>query len=116
MKNIIYAVVIAFSSMHFLEAQNHKGKCGLEIVKAYTQEAFGKNIGYYVEFKNNAAVAIDAIEWKAKFYDNFGVLKGERDGNWSSGNFIQPIKPGETAKDLETNWVDKATKIGRAHV
>jgi hypothetical protein len=111
MKNLFFAIALISFGFNLLNAQTHKGKCGLDISKAYTQEAFGKNIGYYVEFKNNSNVAIDAIEWKAKFYDNFGVLKGERDGSWSSGNFISPVEPGETTKDLETNWVDKATKV-----
>ena len=105
---------VFFSLLFFsclLVAQSHKGKCGLEISKAYTQNVLGKNIGYYVEFKNNSAIAIDAIEWTAAFYNNFNELKGKRDGAWSSGNIINPIKPGDTTKDLETNWVKDATKV-----
>jgi hypothetical protein len=99
-------------SLQLIFAQKKNiGKCGLDVVKSYTQEAFGKNIGYYVEFINNAPSPVDAIKWKAYFYDNFGTLKGEREGEWSSGNFISPIEPGKTTKDLETNWVDKATKV-----
>ena len=68
-------------------------------------------MGYYVEFINKSGKSIDAIEWKVKFYNNFNDLKGERKGEWSSGNFIKPIKNGAVMKDLEGVWVDGATKI-----
>ena len=107
----ISLIIILTLSCIFSFSQNHKGKCGLEINKAYTQTVLGKNLGYYVEFKNNASSEIDAIEWTAYFYNNFNELKGNREGKWSSGNIIKPIKVGDTTKDLESNWVSDATKV-----
>jgi hypothetical protein len=89
----------------------HQGMCNVSINKAYTQNVLGKNIGYYVEFKNNSSRTVDALKWKATFYDNFNEQKGVREGSWSSGNFISPIKPNATAMDLENNWVNDATKV-----
>jgi hypothetical protein len=89
----------------------HQGMANVEIVKAYSQNVLGKNIGYIVEFKNNAAVEVDALKWKAVFYDNFDDYKGESEGKWSSGNFITPIKSGESTEDVETAWVKEATKV-----
>ena len=109
MKKVIIASFLMFSFGAF--AQKHKGKCGIDIEKTYTQKTFGKNIGSYVEFKNNASSAVDALEWKALFYNNFGELKGEKTGTWDAGNFIKPIKAGQSGKDLETSWVDDATKV-----
>ena len=90
---------------------SHKGKCGLVPSKAYTQNIYGKNIGYYVNFRNDSEKVVDGIKWKANFYDNFEELKGTREGSWQSGNFISPIEMGETAQDLENVWVTGATKI-----
>jgi hypothetical protein len=89
----------------------HVGKCGVIATSAYTQNILGKNAGYYVKFKNDSKKNVDALEWTAKFYNNFDELKGTKTGDWSSGNFISPIKPGETAKDLEGVWVEGATKV-----
>jgi hypothetical protein len=89
----------------------HYGKGGVMPVKAYTQNILGKNVGYYVEFKNGSKKSVDALEWKARFYNNFVDLKGTREGNWSSGNFIKPIEPNTTTEDLEGVWVDGATKV-----
>ena len=107
----LIVLFLILTSASFLNGQSHKGKCGLEINKTYTQNILGKNIGYYVEFKNNATDEIDAIEWVAYFYNNFDDFKGQRDGKWSSGNLIKPIKPGSTIVDLESNWVKEATKV-----
>ena len=71
----------------------------------------GKNVGYYVVFKNNSTSDVDALKWKALFYDNFDEYKGESEGSWSSGNFISPIKSGKTAEDLETAWIKDASKV-----
>ncbi len=89
----------------------HYGKCGVIANKAYTQNILGKNAGYYVEFSNSSKKSVDALEWNAKFYNNFDELKGTKTGEWSSGNFISPITPGGTTKDLEGVWVDGATKV-----
>jgi hypothetical protein len=104
-----FVLYIALTSISF--AQNHQGKCGLEIEKALTQNVLGKNVGYYLVFKNNAQSAVDAITWTAKFYNNFNEFKGEREGEWNSGNFVDPILPNETAKKVESNFIDGATKV-----
>ena len=89
----------------------HQGMANVVVVKASSQNLLGKNIGYIVEFKNNAAVEVDALKWKAVFYDNFDDIKGQSEGKWSSGNFITPIKSGESTEDVETAWVKEATKV-----
>lgn len=89
----------------------HQGMANVVVLKAYSQNVLGKNVGYIVKFKNNASSEVDAIKWKAFFYDNFDDLKGESDGMWSSGNFINPIPKGETTEDVETAWVKDATKV-----
>ena len=89
----------------------HQGMANVVVLKAYSQNVLGKNVGYIVKFKNNASSEVDAIKWKALFYDNFDDLKGESDGMWSSGNFINPIPKGETTEDVETAWVKDATKV-----
>jgi hypothetical protein len=89
----------------------HKGLGKVLVVKAYSQNVLGKNIGYYVEFKNTGSIEVDALKWKAFFYDNFGDYKGQYEGKWSSGNFIKPIKKGETKQDIETAWVKDASKV-----
>jgi hypothetical protein len=97
-------------SMTYLPPK-HSGKCGVIAIKAYTQNLLGKNVGYYVEFKNSSKKSVDAIEWTAKFYNNFDELKGSSKGEWSSGNIISPIESGETTRDLEGVWVNGATKV-----
>ncbi len=89
----------------------HQGMANVVVLKAYSQNVLGKNVGYIVKFKNNASSEVDAIKWKALFYDNFDDLKGESDGMWSSGNFINPIPKGGTTEDVETAWVKDATKV-----
>ena len=101
---------LLLSALHS-SGQSHESKCSLTVVKAYTQNTFGKNIGYYVDFKNNSGNSVDGIRWTARFYDNFGELKGKRDGQWQSGNFMSPIAPGDTGSDVEGVWVDDATKV-----
>jgi hypothetical protein len=109
MKKVL-ALIFLINAINSI-AQNHESKCSLMIVKTYTQNTFGKNIGYYVDFKNNSGTSVDGIKWTARFYDNFGELKGKRDGQWQSGNFMSPIAPGDTGSDLEGVWVDDATKV-----
>ena len=89
----------------------HSDACGVAVTKAYSQNVLGTNVGYYVVFKNNSGKTIDGIQWKAKFYNNFNDYKGDRKGEWSSGNFISPVKTGGTIEDLEGVWVEGATKV-----
>ena len=108
------SLVLAVSLLLFSfvkDAPKHKGLANVTVVKAYSQNVLGKNVGYYVEFKNNGKSEVDALKWKAFFYDNFDEYKGESEGTWSSGNFIQPIKSGKTTEDLETAWIKDATKV-----
>jgi len=92
-------------------AQKHYGKSGVDVLRTYSQNVLGKNIGYYVEFTNEANREVDAIEWEAYFYNNFKDLKGKLKGSWSSGNFIKPLKPKALTKDLQASWVDGAEKV-----
>jgi hypothetical protein len=89
----------------------HQGMANVVVLNAYSQNVFGKNVGYIVKFKNNASSEVDALKWKVFFYDNFNDLKGESEGAWSSGNFIVPIPKGGTTEDIETAWVNDATKV-----
>lgn len=89
----------------------HSGLCGINPENAYSQNVLGRNIGYYVEIKNETSKEFDAIEWDALFYDNFDELIEKKSGSWSSGNIIKPVKPDEVLKDLKTVWVKKATKV-----
>jgi hypothetical protein len=107
---ILLCLTSLLMSLAFLPPK-HIGKCGIIAQKAYTQNILGKNVGYYVEFKNTSKKTVDALEWSVKFYNNFDELKGTKSGEWSSGNFISPIKPGKTTKDLEGVWVENATKV-----
>ena len=91
--------------------QQHECKCDITVEKSYTQNTFGKIAGYYVDFKNNGTQSVDGIKWTARFYDNFGELKGKEEGQWQSGNIIDPIATGKTASDLEAVWIDGATKV-----
>ena len=103
---------LSFSLLAFTnDVPKHQGMANVVVVKAYSQNILGKNVGYYVEFKNNAGSDVDALKWKALFYDNFNDFKGDSEGSWSSGNFIAPIKVGATAKDLEGVWIEDATKM-----
>jgi hypothetical protein len=90
---------------------DHKSRFGITVLKSYSQNVLGKNSGAYVELRNDSQKTVDAVEWQARFYDNFEDVKGTRKGTWSSGNFISPVKTGESILDLEGVWVDDATKV-----
>ena len=94
-----------------LSLEKYCNSCGLTVVKCYTQSVLGVNVGYYVKFRNKSGKTIDAVEWKANFYNNFEDYIGTRKGEWASGNFVSPIENEETFKDLEGVWVEGATKI-----
>lgn len=106
---IVLGVLLLFSFTKDLP--KHKGLANVTVVKTVTQNVLGKNVGYLVKFKNSSSTEVDAIKWKALFYDGFDEFKGEAEGKWSSGNFIKPIKKGETTEDVETAWVKDATKV-----
>jgi hypothetical protein len=110
MKNIILTLLLCFISITGI-SQTNKGKSGVNVVLAKTQNVFGVSPGYYVKFTNTSNKKVDAIKWTATFTDNFGEVLGTRDGKWQSGNFISSIEPGESTEDLENNFVKGATKV-----
>lgn len=92
-------------------AQNHKMRCGLELVTCKTQTVLGKNIGYVVEIKNTSDKKVDGVEWEALFYTRFGDLKGKKKGNWTSGNFIKPKGKSESFLEVESSFIDGADDV-----
>ena len=69
---INFLLILPFLLFSFIkDAPKHKGLANVTVVKAYSQNVLGKNVGYYVSFKNNATSDVDALKWKAFFYDNF---------------------------------------------
>lgn len=104
-------LILALISFSFTEPK-HVGKSGVKVVSAVTQQILGRNIGYYVTFKNNNDLrSVDGLKWTATFSDNFGEDMGTRDGKWQSGNLISSIKPGEETSDVENVWIKGATKV-----
>lgn len=110
-KLIFVLLLFLFFNNYVFCQQINRGKNNVEVYKTYTQKVLGKNIGYYVEFKNNGTKSVDGLKWIANFYNNFGDYKGNREGSWESDNFISALAPGETTKDLEANYVKDATKV-----
>jgi len=107
-------ILIAFfflTPLTFLPPPSHSGLCGIVPEKAYSQNLFGKNVGYYVRLKNNTSKKVDAVAWVAKFYNNFDDFKGEKTGKWESGNFTSEAEPGEIFTDLESAWISGASKV-----
>lgn len=105
------ALLLVLASFTFTEPK-HVGKSGVKVVSATTQEILGRNVGYYVVFKNtNADKNVDGLRWDAIFSNNFGDNLGTKTGQWESGNLISPIKPDGETRDLEGVWVKGATKV-----
>jgi hypothetical protein len=92
-------------------AQRHKEICDLNVSKAITQEVLGRNIGIYVEFKNNNAIALDALEYVVNYFDGFNKKMGTKNFKWQAGNIIKAVEPGENLRDVNNNWVKGANKI-----
>ena len=103
--------VIGFYQHSVAQTQSHQMKCDLELVTCKTQKVLGKNIGYVVEIKNGSSKEIDGVEWTAFFYTRFGKLKGKRQGDWTSGNFISPKDTDETFIEVESNFIDGADDV-----
>jgi hypothetical protein len=85
--------------------------CGITVTKSYNQQVLGKNIGFFVIFKNNTTRTLDAIDYKVIYKNGFDEVKGTRLFTWQAGNFLGPKLPGESLKDGSTTWVDDANKI-----
>lgn len=81
------------------------------VATAVTQQFLGKNFGYIITLKNTGDKPVDAVSWTAEFTDNFGRVRGVREGEWQSGNILHPIKPGGSTEDVERVWIDGATKV-----
>lgn len=109
--NIVLLALIILPLLGLSQKRKHKGLNRLEVVSTATQSVMGRCLGYVVTFENNSGRTIDGIKWTATFTDNFGEVLGVREGRWESGNFITPLEPGETAEDLETNYVKGGLKI-----
>ena len=104
-------LLLFLCSFSYTTDPQHEGLSGVDVLGAKTQQVFVKNIGYYVEFKNNSNQEVDGIKWEANFLNNFGEVKGTSVGKCESGNLIKPIKPGSKTEDLEGTWIDGATKV-----
>lgn len=103
--------VLLLPAAWMVSPPSHTGLCGVDVVKAYSQNILGQNVGYYINLKNNSSKTVDAVSWTANFYNNFEDLKGKKTGKWESGNFTSVAEPGETMTDLEGAWIDGATKV-----
>jgi len=56
-------LILALISFSFTEPK-HVGKSGVKVVSAVTQQILGRNIGYYVTFKNNNDLrSVDGLKW-----------------------------------------------------
>ena len=104
-------LLLALMSFTFYTEPKHVGKSGVKVLSAKTQQILGRNVGYYVNFKNNSKKNVDGLKWKAIFSNNFEEVMGEREGKWESGNLITPIEPGEETEDLDMVWVKGSTKV-----
>jgi hypothetical protein len=85
--------------------------CGISVTKSYNQQVMGKNVGFYVVFKNNSKRTMDAIDYEVNYKNGFDETMGKRSFTWQAGNFFGPKLPGESLKDGATTWVDGANKI-----
>lgn len=104
----LFLVNIFALSNSIVNAQSNKEKCGIKIQDIKSQNVLGRNIGYVVKFDNDNGKTIDGIGWTAFFYDRFGELKGQKEGTWTSGNFIKPVPPNSTITTTQTSWVKDA--------
>ena len=108
---IIKFAVITFLSFTFYSFLHNEENCGLQVIDSYTQEVMGKNVGFYVKFKNVSKKNIDAFKYKVKYFDGFNEVKGIKEFTWQAGNIIDKLEPEETLKDGSTNWIKGANKI-----
>lgn len=90
---------------------NRADNCGLETVQAYTQQVLGKNVGFFVRFKNDGDKTIDALEYDVTFKNAFDEIIGTKTFTWQASVIVGPIKPNMIINDGGTNWMDGANKI-----
>ena len=48
-------LLLLLCSFTYTTEPKHEGKSNIDVLSAKTQQVFGKNIGYYVEFKNKTS-------------------------------------------------------------
>lgn len=106
---LVELILLGFVLLAFSQASTDK--CGIQVVKSYNQELLGKNVGFFVVFKNNSAKNMDAIDYKITFLNGFDEVKGTQNFKWQAGNFFGPKLPGESLKDGSTTWVSEANKV-----
>ena len=70
--------VLLLPAAWMVSPPSHTGLCGVDVVKAYSQNILGQNVGYYINLKNNSSKTVDAVSWTANFYNNFEDLKGKK--------------------------------------
>ena len=104
-------LLLLLCSFTYTTEPKHVGLNGVKVLSAKTQQILGKNVGYYLVIENGSKRMVDGVKWKAIFTDNFGEVKGEKEGKWQSGNFVSPIKPSSKTEDLESTWISGATKV-----
>lgn len=106
---IIFSV-LAFS-LRVNGQTSNKSACNLNITSVITNLSFGVNVGYILNLKSTSNKSIDAVEWTAQFYDNFGKLIESRPGSFNATSFIEPILSGTEKVIVRTNKINGATKV-----
>lgn len=105
----ILIIFLAFSKI--ANGQTNKNACNLNITSVITNLSFGVNVGYILNLKSTSNKSIDAVEWTAHFYDNFGGLLESRPGSFNATSLVQPILSGTEKAIVRTNKINGATKV-----
>ncbi len=108
---MLEVLIISLVLFSFSFSSENSDTCGISIEKSYNQQILGKNIGFFIFFKNNSSLSMDAIDYTVTYKNGFDEVKGKREFTWQAGNFFGPKLPGETLKDGSTTWIDDANKI-----
>jgi hypothetical protein len=108
----LFFIIISFLAFSkTVSGQTNKSACNLNITSVITNLSFGVNVGYILNLKSTSNKSIDAVEWTAHFYDNFGKLIESRPGSFNSTSFIEPILSGTEKVIVRTNKINGATKV-----
>jgi hypothetical protein len=108
----LFFIIISFLAFSkTVSGQTNKSACNLNITSVITNLSFGVNVGYILNIKSTSNKSIDAVEWTAQFYDNFGKLIESRPGSFNSTSFIEPILSGTEKVIVRTNKINGATKV-----
>jgi hypothetical protein len=105
--------LLCFACMlfHFVNAQQNKGLCKVEVYDVTKVISFGYLVGYTIEFKNNANKTVDGIYWTVNYYNNSGDLLKTDESSFNSTNVIEPIGSGHTKILTRAPRVKGASKI-----